>query len=112
MGDPLEILPGKFFYHGLEWDYQDPELVDLGVEVMKTNPIQYDTEMCSDGGERMIFAKWRFSTDLGTFDMSVTPKYLYPASHKDFMSRAAHSKVEASKFSNDIDVNIKIVLDA
>lgn len=97
----IEILQGVFFDPSLEWYEQDPALIDLALEIEKTTPIDYEMEVGvqNPSHQRLKYAVWESTTEMGTFRMRVDKNYLYSIEHREFMARANDNRVFVEKLT-------------
>ena len=92
----IEILEGVFFDPAKEWYKQDYRLIELGQEVMASPPISEEIEE-SGARQRLLWAKWNHTTDMGNFDMLVSMHYLYSIDSRAFMGKSKHDSVSINK---------------
>jgi hypothetical protein len=91
----IEILTGIYFDPSKEWYEQPQELIDLALEIEQTAPIGYEMEVGIENPshERLKWAEWESTTEMGTFRMRVDKNYLYSIEHREYMGRSKDNQV-------------------
>ncbi len=96
----IEILEGVFYDPSKEWYEQPQELIDLALEIEKTQPFEFDVEVY-ENHVRLKYGIWDHTTEMGAFKMRVDVIYLYPITNNSFLAKELHNKVTIEQIFNN-----------
>lgn len=97
--DWIEILPDVYFDPAKQWYEQPQELIDLAFQIEQTPPTDYEIEIGVENPthQRLKWAVWESTTEMGLFQMRVDIIYLYSIENRAFLTKEAHNKVQITK---------------
>lgn len=96
----IEVFDDVFFNPEVDWVKQPQQLIELMVDLVKEPPYDFEVEY-HDDRSRYKIKKWITVTETGTFEIIVASHYLYPITHRAFLTKEKQDTITLIKISDE-----------